>query len=68
MWCGGVVYESVDDVIVLRVGPAHASDPDEEAGELVCSPGQARALVDALSQCLKAAERVAAVLDVAPFE
>ena len=67
MWCGGVVYESADNVIVLRVGPAHGSQP-EGPEELVCSPDEARALVDALTRCLTAADRVAKVLDVAPFE
>lgn len=63
-WCGGVLYNGTDDVLTLRAKVPASEYAIEHVLNLEMTPDQARALVDALSQCLNRAEAAAKVLDV----
>ena len=63
-WCGGVLYNGTDDVLTLRAKVPASEYAIEHVLQLEMTPEQARALVDALGQCLSRAEAAAKVLDV----
>lgn len=63
-WCGGVLYNGTDDVLTLRARVPASEYGDPHLLHLEMTPEQARALVDALGQCLSRAEAAAKVLDV----
>lgn len=65
-WCGGILYNGTEDVLLLRVKVPASEYASEHLLHLEMLPEQARALVDGLSQCLTRAEQAAKVLDVTP--
>jgi hypothetical protein len=65
-WCGGVLYKSADDVLMLRVQVPTSEYAIEHLLHLEMTPTQARAVLDALAQCLTRAESASKILDVDP--
>lgn len=65
-WCGGVLYQSAEDVLILRTQVPASQYAIKHLLHLEMTPTQARALLDALAQCLTRAEAASKILDVDP--
>lgn len=63
-WCRGVSYRSDDDTITVIVHVPASNLAHEHLLRMECEASHARALVDALKQCLTRSEESSKVLDV----
>jgi hypothetical protein len=63
-WCRGVSYRADDDVITVLVHVPASSLAHEHLLRMECEASHARALIDALQQCVTRSEDSSKVLDV----